>query len=185
MTALFPVKGPIFELPKRFLDQSVGYATGWITWYSSPLGPTMRLIVLRFGWIVLIAAELLAITHLFQFNYPPELLSAAGYPSDTLSFSPDIAPGVVILIFLPVVLVCNLLPVKYFGQIEYVCGSIKIAIVVFLILLNTILHSMQRVRGETLFWTYNAPYGATSQNITLADGETVVSGGAGQLAGTW
>ena len=33
MTALFPVKGPIFELPKRFLDQSVGYATGWITWY--------------------------------------------------------------------------------------------------------------------------------------------------------
>ena len=32
MTALFPVKGPLFEMPKRFLDQSVGYATAWMTW---------------------------------------------------------------------------------------------------------------------------------------------------------
>jgi amino acid permease len=34
MTALFPVKGPIYELPKRFLDESVGYATAWLTWYA-------------------------------------------------------------------------------------------------------------------------------------------------------
>ena len=32
MTALFPVKGPIFEFPRRFLDESCGYATGWMTW---------------------------------------------------------------------------------------------------------------------------------------------------------
>jgi len=32
MTALFPVKGPIFEFPRRFLDESLGYAVGWITW---------------------------------------------------------------------------------------------------------------------------------------------------------
>jgi amino acid transporter len=32
MTALFPVKGPIYELPRRFLDESVGYATAWMTW---------------------------------------------------------------------------------------------------------------------------------------------------------
>lgn len=32
MTALFPVKGPIFEFPRRFIDESVGLATGWITW---------------------------------------------------------------------------------------------------------------------------------------------------------
>jgi amino acid transporter len=139
----------------------------------------------RFGWIVLIAAELLAITHLFQFDYPPDLLAAANYPRETLSFSPDIAPGVVILIFIPLVLIFNLLPVKHFGQLEYICGSIKIGIVSFLILLNTVLHSMQRVEGEGLFWTYNAPYGATAQNITLADGHTVVSGGVGRLAGMW
>jgi amino acid permease len=33
MTALFPVKGPVFEFPRRFIDESVGLATGWIIWY--------------------------------------------------------------------------------------------------------------------------------------------------------
>lgn len=33
MTALFPVKGPIFEFPRRFIDESVGLSIGWITWY--------------------------------------------------------------------------------------------------------------------------------------------------------
>lgn len=30
MTALFPVQGPLFEFPGRFLDEAVGYATGWV-----------------------------------------------------------------------------------------------------------------------------------------------------------
>ena len=32
MTALFPVKGAVFEFPGRFLDQAVGYAVGWMAW---------------------------------------------------------------------------------------------------------------------------------------------------------
>src|SRR5437667_9338708 len=32
MTALFPVKGPIIEFPRRFLDESLGYTAGWMTW---------------------------------------------------------------------------------------------------------------------------------------------------------
>jgi amino acid transporter len=32
MTALFPVKGPLIEFPKRFLRPSLGYTSGWITW---------------------------------------------------------------------------------------------------------------------------------------------------------
>ena len=32
MTALFPVKGPFIEFPRRFLDEGLGYACGWITW---------------------------------------------------------------------------------------------------------------------------------------------------------
>jgi len=38
MTALFPVKGPMFELPKRFLDESIGYATAWLAWYVKHKG---------------------------------------------------------------------------------------------------------------------------------------------------
>jgi amino acid transporter len=32
MTALFPVKGSIFEFPGRFLDEGVGYVAGWMSW---------------------------------------------------------------------------------------------------------------------------------------------------------
>jgi amino acid transporter len=32
MAALFPVKGPIIEFPRRFLDESLGYAAGWMAW---------------------------------------------------------------------------------------------------------------------------------------------------------
>ena len=31
MTALFPVKGAVFEFPRRFIDQSIGFAVGWIS----------------------------------------------------------------------------------------------------------------------------------------------------------
>jgi len=33
MTALFPIQGGIFVFPTRFLDEGVGYAVGWMTWY--------------------------------------------------------------------------------------------------------------------------------------------------------
>jgi yeast amino acid transporter len=32
MTALFPVKGAVFEFPVRFIDQAVGYGVGWMAW---------------------------------------------------------------------------------------------------------------------------------------------------------
>jgi len=36
MTALFPVKGPVFEFPRRFIDESVGLSVGWLCWQVSP-----------------------------------------------------------------------------------------------------------------------------------------------------
>jgi amino acid transporter len=145
----------------------------------------ISLISSRFGWIVLIAAELVAITHIFHFNYPPDLLAAAQYPDSTLSFSPSVSPAVLILIFLPVILLLNLLPVKHFGQMEYLAGCFKLMFLVMLIVFNTVLHSLERVPGEGHFWTYNAPYSWAAQNITLADGHTTVTGATGQLAGVW
>jgi hypothetical protein len=53
-----------------------------------------------------------------------------------------------------------------------------------LILLNVITHAMQPA-GHQQFWTYNPPYGPTSENITLADGHTMVTGAAGRLGGMW
>lgn len=33
MTAVFPVKGPIIDFCSRFIDESVGFAIGWMAWY--------------------------------------------------------------------------------------------------------------------------------------------------------
>jgi amino acid transporter len=143
------------------------------------------LITNRFGWVILIAAELVAITHMFRFVYPPNLLKEAGYPDATLSYAPQIAPGVIILIFIWIILLLNLVPVKQFGQMEYIFGSIKMIFVIMMILFNTIIHSLHRVKSQQGFWTYNAPYGGFAQNITLADGLTVIGGGGGRLAGVW
>ena len=32
MSARFPVKGPIIVFPVRYLDRSLGYTAGWMTW---------------------------------------------------------------------------------------------------------------------------------------------------------
>lgn len=32
MVALTPVKSPIMELPSRYIDEGVGFATGWMYW---------------------------------------------------------------------------------------------------------------------------------------------------------
>jgi amino acid transporter len=32
MTALFPVRGALFEYPRRFLDKGLGYTVGWMAW---------------------------------------------------------------------------------------------------------------------------------------------------------
>jgi yeast amino acid transporter len=34
MTALFPVKGPTIDFPSRYVDESVGFAVGWMAWYG-------------------------------------------------------------------------------------------------------------------------------------------------------
>ena len=139
--------------------------------------------MIRFCWIVLIAAELVAITHIFQFEYPEEYLRDAGYPDSTLSWTPDVSPSVIVLLFLILMLLINLLPVRQFGQIEYIFGSLKIIFIVMMIVLNAVLHITQPVyHGQ--FWTYNDPYSFTSKNITLPNGH-VVTGGAGQLGGMW
>ncbi|KAI0413833.1 amino acid permease-domain-containing protein [Xylaria grammica] len=141
MATIFPVKGPIIEFPRRFLDESLGYSAGWLAWFS---------------WIILIAAELVAITHIFQFEYPPELLVEANYPDPTLGFHP---------------------------QAKYVFGLIKMLFIVLMIILNVALQ-IRRPVGKEALWTYNDPYSFKSSNLTLPSG-FVATGGAAQLGAFW
>jgi yeast amino acid transporter len=134
---------------------------------------------------VLIAAELVAITHIFQFKYPSgppnNYLAEAGYPDPTLEFSPNVSPSVLVFCFLIILFLLNMLPVRQFGQMEYIFGLIKMLFIITMIILNVFLQIKQPVQHGA-FWTYNNPYSFASQNITLPNG-AVVGGGGGQLGG--
>jgi len=112
MTALFPVPGPLFEFPGRFIDEAVGYATGWISW---------------FAWTVIISAELLAVSQLWKFRFDEQYLADVGYPDSELGWSTEgYSPAVWIFIFLILIGLINLLPVRQYGQLEYIFGVLKI-----------------------------------------------------------
>src|SRR2546430_11833881 len=97
----------------------------------------------RFSWIVLIAAELVAVTHIFQFRYPPSLLDKAGYPDSSLEFYPGVSPSVLVFCFLIVLFLLNMLPVRQFGQMEYIFGLVKMLFIIVMIVLNVALHIKQ------------------------------------------
>ncbi|KAK3312521.1 amino acid permease-domain-containing protein [Apodospora peruviana] len=153
MTALFPVKGPTFEFARRFIDESVGYASAWMLWFS---------------YVIVAAAEILAITEIFHFDVDSKYLEEQNYPEQPLSWpaTKSTNPAVWVGIFLVVMFVINLLPVRKYGQLEYIFGSIKITFLVALILFNTILNARQRYHSSR-FWTYETPWGFSSANLTV------------------
>ncbi|KAK4169809.1 amino acid permease-domain-containing protein [Cladorrhinum sp. PSN259] len=177
MTALYPVKGPTFEFARRFLDDSVGYASAWMLWFS---------------YVMVAAAEIQAITEIFKFKVQPEYLTEVGYPEGTTvqwDFGLHTHPAVWIGIFLVFELAINLLPVRQYGRIEYIFGCIKITFLVILILINTILHA--RGKFHKKFWTYQDPYGFSSHNITVKAAsdelkdDLVYTGSLGTFAALW
>lgn len=192
MTALFPVRGPIFEFPRRFLDQSIGFATGWISWYNLCSGLFCALITMsRFSWMIFAAAELLAITQIFRFQFEPEYLRQFGYPQDRVEWSVGIntSPAVWVGLFLIIILLVNLLPVHQYGRIEYIFGCTKIIFIVGLILFNTILNARKRFH-ESRFWAYEEPYSFTRESFPIRadeDGTPTITltGSLGGLASFW
>ncbi|KIV98522.1 uncharacterized protein PV09_09674 [Verruconis gallopava] len=175
MTAVFPVKGALFEFPRRFLDQSIGFAIAWLVWFS---------------WVIVIAAELLAITSIFRFDIANDYLRDRHYPepSVTWQFGNDTSPAVWVSIFLVLIGLVNLLPVQWYGRIEYVFGCAKMIFITGLILFNVILNA--RNHSQQRFWTYNAPYSFASKNMTVrVDGSgkalLEIDGSLGTFAGTW
>ncbi|KAF2094250.1 hypothetical protein NA57DRAFT_80663 [Rhizodiscina lignyota] len=172
MTAVFPVKGAVFEFPRRFLDNSIGFAVAWLFWFS---------------WVVINAAELLAITQIINFEFPTEYLKEQGYPDETLRWpvGQNTSPAVWVFIFLLIVGLVNLLPVRWFGRLEYVFGCIKITFLSGLIFFNVIVNARKRFH-DSRFWTYKSPYSFASHNMTVrADPPIVYEGSLGTFTAMW
>ena len=138
---------------------------------------------------------LFRVAQLFNFEFDPAYLISVGYPDATLNWpvGQNYNPALWVAIFLIGIGVLNLLPVKYYGILEWIFGSIKMFFLVGLVLFNTILNAMKLVPHEpaSRFWTYDQPYSFIAQNYTLqADptgqgNDVVLTGSLGQLAGVW
>ncbi|KAH0542303.1 hypothetical protein FGG08_003330 [Glutinoglossum americanum] len=177
MTALFPVRGPIFVFPHRFVDEGVGYAVGWMAWFS---------------WVVIIAAEVLAVAQLFNFHFKEEYLKNIGYPDSSLGWQvgQTTNPGIWVFLFLILVFAINCLPVLWYGRLEYIFGCVKMFFIVGLILFNVVINARQRVpHASGRFWAYDYPFSFRSQNITLRGGlqghDKVISGSTGTFLAVW
>ncbi|KAN0082315.1 Amino acid permease domain containing protein [Elaphomyces granulatus] len=172
MTALFPVKGAIFDFPGRFLDEAVGYAVGWMAWYFQ---------------IMIVAVEVLAVSQLFNFQFKQNYLSDVGYPESVLewAFGQNTNPAVWGTLVLIIMFIVNLLPVRAFGEVEYISGCCKMIFICLLILLNVVINS-NSVDSSTppLFKYYNPPFAFESQNFTV-HGDQIFTGGPGHLASMW
>jgi yeast amino acid transporter len=131
MTALFPIRQPIIDFPSRYVDESVGFATGWMAW-------------LAFSF--LIGVELSVVAELFQFGFSKEYLQSFNYPQETLqwTFGLNTNPNVWVAILLVVIFLMNLLPIRVYGEIEYFFGCIKIVVMVGLIMFNLIINAVSK-----------------------------------------
>jgi amino acid transporter len=100
----------------------------------------------RFAWIVIIASELLAITSIFRFHIPPAYLDKINYPADRVEWTEGLntSPAVWVGIFLIIIGAINLLPVKWYGRLEYYFGCAKIIFITGLIMFNVILNARKR-----------------------------------------
>lgn len=176
MTALFPIQGPLFEFPGRFIDEAVGYATGWTSW---------------FAWTVTMAAEIMIVSQLWRFRFDEEYLAEVGYPDKTLGWSTDgNSPAVWVFIFLIVCGLVNLLPVRQYGELEYLFGVLKMLFIIGLIVFNIILSAAQLVPHGNHFWTWNKPYGFASKGFILAVDDNnqptnMIPGDAGRFVALW
>lgn len=135
----------------------------------------------RFAWVVIIAAEVQGVAGLFQFEYSPADLQRLHYPDSTLRWSTvDVNPAVWISIFLPFLLAVNLIRVRWYGEIEYWIGFVKMLFLVGLILFNIGIN----IETGTHFRFYNDPWGFISRAWVSQTG-TTNNGGWGHLASVW
>lgn len=135
--------------------------------------------------------EVSTVAGLFKFQFSQEYLRSVNYPHETLQwdFGLHTSPAVWVGIFLIAILLMNLLPVRVYGEIEYVFGCIKMVVITGIILFNVVISGKNVNDGRSTgrFATYQSPYGFFSSNTTVATSTEIYTytGDTGRLVGMW
>lgn len=160
------------------MDSLVRYTTNIMLCWS--------LMYRRFFYIMIVAAEVTAVSQLFNFQFSPQYLSDVGYPQSSLgwSFGQTTNPAVWGALLLIAMLIFNVLPARAFGEFEYYFGCAKMIFICMLIFLNLAINTSSfGTNTPPHFKYYDEPYGFQSQNFTVQG--HVISGGVGHLASMW
>ncbi|KAK0669781.1 hypothetical protein QBC41DRAFT_249353 [Cercophora samala] len=173
MTALMPVNAPVMEFPRRFVGRGVGFAVGWVYW---------------FAYAVLAGEQLVAVSNAIKFRYDD------GITSLNWEVGQNVDNAVWISVFLILVILFNMFPVRVFGELEYIFGCFKLVFIILLILMMFFLSILQP-RGEayyheplgTRYWNspysfFNLVYDAKDENL---HSKHSIEGSLGTLLGVW
>ncbi|EWC47109.1 hypothetical protein DRE_03478 [Drechslerella stenobrocha 248] len=140
MTALISIPGPMSEFASRFVDDSLGFAVGWMFWFTHAIG---------------LASETTAAAILMTFVYKNTGVTQVLTPEFDWPQQVFASDAVWIAIFLILVLLVNLLPVRIYGEFEYVFAWIKMTCIIGLIFLMLVLnlraHNRYGIEGATGF----------------------------------
>ncbi|KAK3384730.1 amino acid transporter [Podospora didyma] len=171
MTALMPVNAPVMEFPRRFLSRGIGFAVGWM-----------------FAYAVLAADQLVAVSNAVKFRYDD------GTTFLNWEVGEKVDNAVWITVFLILVILINMFPVRVFGELEYVFGCFKIIFIIMLIVLMLVISTMEpRANAyykqpiSTRYW--NAPYSFFNPVYHVKDEDLqirrTITGSVGTLLGVW
>ncbi|KAK4108134.1 amino acid transporter-like protein [Canariomyces notabilis] len=173
MTALMPVNAPVMEFSRRFVGRGVGFAVGWVYW---------------FAYCVLAGEQLVAVSNAIKFRYEDGTTSLGWETGESVD------NAVWITVFLIIVVLVNMLPVRVFGELEYVFGCFKLMFITMLIMLMFFLSIIQPRADAyyseppgTRYW--NTPYSFFNQAYSSKDENNevkhVIEGSLGTLLGIW
>ncbi|KAI1913774.1 hypothetical protein LOZ53_002226 [Ophidiomyces ophidiicola] len=173
MTALMPVNAPVMEFPRRFVDRGVGFSVGWMYW---------------FAYAVLAADQLVAVTNSVKFHFDD------GRTHLSWVVGENVHAAVWITLVLVVVSVINMFPVKVFGQLEYIFGSLKLTFISFLIVMSVMIDTMKPRSNAyykepigTKYW--DKPYGFFNPDFPIKDDnghlQRMMTGPMGSFLGMW
>lgn len=143
MATFIPVPGSFTVYASRFVDPSLGFAMGWIYWFS---------------WAMTFAVELTAAGIIIQY------------------WDASLSIGIFIAVFWVVFTGINLLPVRWFGEIEMYLSSIKVITIVGFIIFAICINAGAGAQGYIGFkyWVHPGAFAGS-----------MVTGPVAKFVGFW
>jgi yeast amino acid transporter len=124
MATYIPIPGAFTSYAARFVDPSLGFAMGWIYWFS---------------WAITYALELTATGLIIQY------------------WDKSISIGVFIGVFWVVITCLNMLPVGFYGELEFWLSSVKIITIVGFMIFAICIDAGAGQQGYLGFHTWGNP----------------------------